>query len=181
MLIVTFTNAAAAEMRERIGEAISKELDKDPGSENMRRQLSLLSRASIMTIHSFCKEVITKHIELVEIDPNFRIADETESHLMRIETINEVVNEQYEQDNKDFLELLDWYGGNLNDQKIHDMVLSIYNFIQSSPWPEQWLKDKIEAMKIDETYDFAKTLWGRVILKSCRMELDSARHMLLEQ
>ncbi|NLM10207.1 MAG: helicase-exonuclease AddAB subunit AddA [Clostridiaceae bacterium] len=179
MLIVTFTNAAAAEMRERIGEAISKELDKDPGSENMRRQLSLLSRASIMTIHSFCKEVITKHIELVEIDPNFRIADETESHLMRIETINEVVNEQYEQDNKDFLELLDWYGGNLNDQKIHDMVLSIYNFIQSSPWPEQWLKDKIEAMKIDETYDFAKTLWGRVILKSCRMELDSARHMLL--
>ena len=91
MLIVTFTNAAAAEMRERIGEAISKELDKDPGSENMRRQLSLLSRASIMTIHSFCKEVITKHIELVEIDPNFRIADETESHLMRIETINELL------------------------------------------------------------------------------------------
>jgi len=178
MLIVTFTNAAAAEMRERIGEAISKEIDKNPGSENMRRQLSLLSRASIMTIHSFCKEVITKHIELTEIDPNFRIADETESVLMRIETMNEVINEQYEQESKDFLELLDWYGGNINDQKIQDMVMAVYNFIQSSPWPEQWLKDKIEAMNINEGCDFAGTLWGRVILKSCRMELDSARSML---
>jgi len=178
MLIVTFTNAAAAEMRERIGEAISKELDKSPGSENMRRQLSLLSRASIMTIHSFCKDVIASHIESAEIDPNFRIADETESVLMRIETMNEVINEQYEQESKDFLELLDWYGGNINDQKIQDMVMGIYNFIQSSPWPEKWLKDKISAMNIDEDCDFAGTLWGRAILRSCRMELNSAKNML---
>lgn len=178
MLIVTFTNAAAAEMRERIGAAISKELDRNPDSENMRRQLSLLSRANIMTIHSFCKEVITKHIESVEIDPNFRIADETESVLMRIEAMSEVINEQYDQDRQDFLELLEWYGGNANDQKIHDMVIGIYNFIQSSPWPEQWLTEKIEALNIEDDCDFAKTLWGKAILKSCRMELNNARQML---
>jgi len=178
MLIVTFTNAAASEMRERIGEAISRELEKNPASENLRRQLSLLARANIMTIHSFCKEVITRHIESVEIDPGFRIADETESALMRIETMNEVINEQYEQENKDFLELLDWYGGNLNEQKIHDMVLGVYSFIQSSPWPEKWLEEKIEAMKISDDADFAETIWGREILKSCRMELDNAENML---
>ena len=107
-----------------------------------------------------------------------RIADETESALMRIETMNEVINEQYEQENKDFLELLDWYGGNLNEQKIHDMVLGVYSFIQSSPWPEKWLEEKIEAMKISDDADFAETIWGREILKSCRMELDNAKNML---
>ncbi|AGC69135.1 ATP-dependent helicase/nuclease subunit A [Thermoclostridium stercorarium subsp. stercorarium DSM 8532] len=178
MLIVTFTNAAAAEMRERIGEAITRELDKNPGSENMRRQLSLLSRANIMTIHSFCKEVITKHIEAAEIDPGFRIADEAESVLMRIEAMNEVMNEQYEEDRQDFIELLDWYGGNINDQRIQEMVIDIYNFIQSSPWPEKWLKESVEAFNVDETSDFARTLWGKVILRSCRVELENAGNML---
>lgn len=179
MLIVTFTNAAAAEMRERIGEAIARELDKNPGSDSMRRQLSLLSRANIMTIHSFCKEVIAKHTDVLEIDPAFRIADETESVLMRIETMNEVINEQYEAGRQDFFELLDWYGGNVSDQGIQETVMDIYNFIQSSPWPEKWLSESIEAFNVKEGTDFAKTLWGRMILKSCRIELENARNMLL--
>jgi ATP-dependent helicase/nuclease subunit A len=126
MLIVTFTNAAAAEMRERIGEAIAKEIDKHPESENMRRQLSLLARANIMTIHSFCKNVISKHIQEIDIDPNFRVADETESTLMRIEVITEIIAEQYEQDSQEFLTLLNWYGDNRSDQRIQDMVMNLY-------------------------------------------------------
>jgi len=75
MLIVTFTNAAATEMRQRIADAISAELDKNPESESIRRQLSLLGNASIMTIHSFCKDVIMKHINSLNLDPGFRVAD----------------------------------------------------------------------------------------------------------
>lgn len=179
MLIVTFTNAAASEMRERIGEAIAKELDRNPGSENMRRQLSLLSRANIMTVHSFCKEVIEKNIDAVEIDPGFRVADETESVLMRIEAMNEVINEQYDDERQDFIELLDWYGGNINDERIQEMVMDIYNFVQSSPWPEKWLRKNTEAFNVGEGSDFAETLWGKVLLKSCRVELENAGNMLL--
>jgi len=180
MLIVTFTNAAAAEMRERIGEAIARELDKNPGSENMRRQLSLLSRANITTIHSFCRDVITKYADMIEVDPGFRIADETESVLMRIEAMNEVISEQYESGRHDFFELLEWYGGNISDQKIQETVMDIYNFIQSSPWPEKWLSERIEAFNVKEGTDFAQTPWGRILLKSCRMELENARNMLLQ-
>ena len=174
MLIVTFTNAAAAEMRERIGEAIAKEIDSNPESENMRRQLSLLARANIMTIHSFCKNVISKHIQVVGIDPNFRVADATESTLMKIEAMNEIIAEQYEQDSQDFLNILSWYADNKSDQKIQDMVMNLYNFVQSDPWPEQWLEEKTQALNVDEQCDFSQTLWGKILIKSCQMELSNA-------
>ena len=179
MLIVTFTNAAAAEMRERIGEAIAKEIDKHPESENMRRQLSLLARANIMTIHSFCKNVISKHIQEIDIDPNFRVADETESTLMRIEVITEIIAEQYEQDSQEFLTLLNWYGDNRSDQRIQDMVMNLYNFVQSDPWPEQWLEEKTQALSLEEDCDFSQTLWGKILIKSCEIELNNASRMII--
>ena len=78
LLVVTFTNAAASEMRERIGDAISKALEKDPSSEVLQRQLALLNRASITTMHSFCLEVIKNNFHLIDLDPGFRIGDQTE-------------------------------------------------------------------------------------------------------
>ena len=77
LLVVTFTNAAASEMRERIGDAISKALEKDPSSEVLQRQLALLNRASITTMHSFCLEVIKNNFHLIDLDPGFRIGDQT--------------------------------------------------------------------------------------------------------
>ena len=142
LLIVTFTNAAAAEMRERIAAAISDALDKDPGSRLIQRQMALLGKASITTIHSFCMDVIRSNFQAIDVDPDFRIADETESTLMKLEALEELFEEQYEkQDNKEFIELLESYGGNRDDQAIMDMVLNLYTFIQSSPWPEKWLRE----------------------------------------
>ena len=83
LLVVTFTNAAATEMRERIADAISKVLEEKPDSNYIRRQLILLNKASIMTLHSFCTEVIRSNFQSLDIDPGFRIADETESTLMK--------------------------------------------------------------------------------------------------
>lgn len=171
MLIVTFTNAAATEMRERISDAISKELDRNPGSENLRRQLSLLGKASITTIHSFCRDVIKNHIEQLGLDPDFRVADDTESTLMRLEAMTELFEDQYEQENADFTELLECYGGNRNDQPIQDMVMSLYGFIQSSPWPDQWLAEKLAAMDIPAGTDFSATPWGKVLMSSLLLEL----------
>ncbi|HBG39341.1 MAG TPA: helicase-exonuclease AddAB subunit AddA, partial [Clostridiaceae bacterium] len=82
LLIVTFTNAAASEMREKIGNALSKELEKNPSSKNLQKQLALLNKASIKTIHAFCLDVIKSNFEKIDIDPDFRIGDETECTIL---------------------------------------------------------------------------------------------------
>jgi len=180
MLIVTFTNAAATEMRERIAEAISAELDKNPDSESIRRQMSLLGNASITTIHSFCKEVIMKHIRSLDLDPGFRVADETECELMRLEAMTELFEEQYEQEYTDFAELLECYGGNRNDQALQDMVMNLYHFIQSNPWPDKWLEEKTGMLDIQEGGDFSNTPWGKVITENIILELSGVRQILLQ-
>ena len=179
LLVVTFTNAAATEMRERIAEAISERLEKYPGSVNIQRQLTLLGKASITTIHSFCLEVIRSNFQQINIDPGFRIADETESQLMKLEALSEVFEEQYENGNAEFFELLECYGGNRDDKVLQDMVLSLYDFIQSSPWPEEWLEKITESMNVPEGTDFGETPWGKVLLDSVKIELEGLRKMMI--
>ena len=95
LLVVTFTNASAAEMRNRISEALEKAINEDPTSTHLRKQLSLLNRASISTLHSFCLDVIRKYYYLIDIDPGFRIADSTEAQLLRDEVMDELFEEEY--------------------------------------------------------------------------------------
>ncbi|QNU68566.1 helicase-exonuclease AddAB subunit AddA [Ruminiclostridium herbifermentans] len=175
LLVVTFTNAAATEMRERIGAAISKTIEENKASKNVRRQLALLNKASITTIHSFCLEVIRNNFQSIDIDPNFRILDETEATLLKIETLNELFEEIYEEEeekNQDFIELLESFGSNRDDQKIQDMVLSVYSFVQSYPWPQQWLNKQLESYMIDEDCDFANTMWGKILLETIKLRLE---------
>ena len=96
LLIMTFTNAAASEMREKISQAVSKVLDENPDLSPIHRQMALLGKASITTIHSFCKDVIQANFHVIDIDPNFRVADETESTLMKLEALNDLFEAQYE-------------------------------------------------------------------------------------
>ena len=107
LLVVTFTNAAASEMRERIGDAISKKLDENPEDEHLQDQLVLLNKASITTIHSFCLEVIKSNFHKIDLDPNFRIGDETECTILKLETIEEVFEEFYEAKEDDFYKLVE--------------------------------------------------------------------------
>jgi len=179
LLVVTFTNAAATEMRERIAEAISERLEENPGSENILRQLTLLGKASITTIHSFCLEVIRSNFQQIDIDPDFRIADETESQLMKLEALSEVFEEQYEIENEEFFELLECYGNNRDDKTLQDMVLKLYDFIQSSPWPEEWLERMTGSLNIQDRTDFGETPWGKVLLASVRIELEGLKEMIL--
>jgi len=178
LLIVTFTNASAAEMRERIAEAISKALESNHDSVNIQRQLILLSKASITTIHSFCLQVIRSNFQNINIDPEFRIADDTECSLMKIEVLTELFEEQYEGENTDFFELLESYGGNRDDQALQEMVLNLYRFIQSSPWPQKWLDEMTENFNIKDGIDFAETIWGEVLLRSIEFELAGLKEMM---
>lgn len=183
LLVVTFTNAAAAEMRERIAAAVTKALEENPGSSNMHRQLTLLNKAHITTIHSFCREVIRSNFQYLDLDPNFRIADETEANLMKLDVLDRLFEDLYEEENHnpEFLNLLDCYGGNRDDQALQDLVLNIYRFIQSSPWPEEWLTAMTERFfipNLEGDLDFGATPWGEILLDTVSLDLAGMEEMM---
>lgn len=177
MLVVTFTNAAASEMRERISDALSREIDKEPSSKKLHRQLTLLGKSNIMTIHSFCLLVIRNNFHLLDIDPDFRICDETEGLLLRTEALEEVFEECYESLDENFLNLADAYGGK-DDTPLQDIVLGTYRFAQSAPWPKRWLIDAAEKFNINEDFNFASTIWAKVLLRDIKIELEGFRSMM---
>ena len=137
ILVVTFTNAAAAEMRERILTALYKEIDKDPLNARLRRQIVLLNKASICTIDAFCLDVIRNNFFEVGVSSNFRIADNIELELLKQEAIEEVFEELYMVDDSHFDDLVKLYAGYKDDDDLKNIILKVHNFIQSSPFPEE--------------------------------------------
>ena len=171
ILVVTFTNAAASEMRERVLDAIYEKLDKEPENENLQKQITLLNKASICTIDSFCLEVVRNYFyELENISPNFRIADTSEIELLKQEVIDDIFEEKYEKEDEDFTKLINIYTSYRDDTPLKDLVLKIYSYIQSNPFPEKWLNDKIEIFNLENKLeeDFSNTIWGKELLKEVK-------------
>ena len=174
LLVVTFTNAAASEMRERVLDAIYKKLEDNPDDDNLQRQITLLNKASICTIDSFCLEVVRNNFyELDNISPNFRIADTAEIELLKQEVIEDIFETKYEEENEDFAKLINTYTSYRDDTPLKELILKIYSYIQSNPFPEKWLNEKIEMFNLKEDLekDFADTPWGEELLKEIDDEL----------
>ena len=182
LLIVTFTNAAATEMRERIASALTKALEENPNSPRLHKQLTLLNKASITTIHSFCLDVVRNNFPKLDIDPSFRIADQTEADLLKLEVLQELFDEMYEEvadkASDPFYDLLECYSGNRDDQELQSMVLTVYDFIQSTPQPEKWLKDMIELFQPTAWTDFSETVWGKELIKKAELELQEFKDLM---
>ena len=172
LLVVTFTNAAAAEMRERIGRALAAEIDKHPAARRLHRQMALLSRASISTIHSFCLDLLRQHFYRLDLDPSFRVADETECALLQAETMEDLFEQRYAaEDNHLFTTLVDCYGGKRDDSSLQEMVLGAYNFARSTADPVSWLKGLPAAYRLEEGCAFDQLPWCDVLKKSLVNEL----------
>ena len=176
LLVVTFTNAAASEMRERVLNAIYEKLENDSENQNLQRQITLLNKASICTIDSFCLDVVRNHFyELDNVSPNFRIGDTTEIELLKQEIIEEIFEKKYEEEDKDFNTLINTYTSYRDDTPLKEIILKIYNYIQSNPFPEKWLNEKIEMFNLEEKNeehsDFSNTVWGEELLKEVEEEL----------
>ncbi|VYU59924.1 helicase-exonuclease AddAB subunit AddA [Clostridium paraputrificum] len=171
LLVVTFTSAAASEMRERIASAITKALEKIPNSRNLQKQLTLLSRANITTMHSFCLDVIKNNFHIIDLDPAFRILDETEGMLLRSEVLEELFEDKYENDDKEFLDLVEAYSDSKSDDKLKDIVLDLYKFSMSGPWPQRWLRDKSEEFNISTIEELDKSSWMKVFIENLVIEL----------
>ncbi|TXK84098.1 helicase-exonuclease AddAB subunit AddA [Paenibacillus sp. N3.4] len=153
LLVATFTKAAAAEMKHRIREALEKELMKQPHSQHLRKQLALMGRASITTLHSFCLEVVQRYFSLIRLDPGFRIANETEADLLRQDLLGEMLESYYAAsgENSAFWRLVDSFSGERNDDAIMQLIQKLYDVSRSHPWPTYWLRSTASMFGPPET------------------------------
>ena len=149
LLIVTFTEAAAAEMKERIRGAIEKKLEEYPENEHLRQQATLIHNAQITTIHSFCLSVIREHFHKIDLDPGFRIGEDGELKLLRHDVLSEVLERYYEEGSYEFYDFVESYADGRDDRKIEELVLKIYEFSRSHPDSEKWLNDCEKAYQIE--------------------------------
>ncbi len=149
LLIVTFTEAAAAEMKDRIRDAIEKTLEQEPDNINLQRQATLIHSAPITTIHSFCLSVIRDHFHVIDIDPGFRIAEEGELKLLKQDVIEELLEACYANGAEKFLEMAEKLGGGRSDKKLEEEILKLYEYSRSYPQPKRWLEQCVEQYKND--------------------------------
>ena len=181
LLIVTFTNAAAAEMRERIGNAIEKALDEQPGDEHLLRQLTLIHNAQITTIDSFCLYVVRNHFHEIDLEPNFRIGDEGELKLLREDVLGKVLEQNYEEPSEAFSDFVEGYASGRTDAALNEMILQLYEFSRSYPWPEKWLDSFVGAYRIETREELDRAEWIApltenicFVLKDCEQLLKQA-------
>lgn len=180
LLVVTFTNAAASEMRERIGDAISKKLEEMPDSKMLQRQLALLNKSNITTIHSFCLDIIKNNFHLIDLDPGFRIGDETECTLIKQDVLIELFEDKYDKEDEGFLNLIEAYCANRDDERLREIVLKLYNFSMSGPWPSVWLREKAQEFNINSLDELEKASWYKVLKESLYLDLNNAKNGLDE-
>ncbi|QPJ84433.1 helicase-exonuclease AddAB subunit AddA [Sarcina sp. JB2] len=180
LLVVTFTNAAASEMRERIGDAISKKLEEIPDSKMLQRQLALLNKSNITTIHSFCLDIIKNNFHLIDLDPGFRIGDETECTLIKQDVLIELFEDKYDKEDEGFLNLIEAYCTNRDDERLKEIVLKLYNFSMSGPWPSVWLREKAQEFNINSLDELEKASWYKVLKESLYLDLNNAKNGLDE-
>lgn len=178
LLIVTFTEAAAAEMKERIRLAIEKKLEDHPDSEHLRQQATMIHNAQITTIHSFCLSVIRDHFHATTLDPGFRVGEEGELKLLRQDVLKDMLEEKYQEGSKEFLDFVSAYGGTRNDHRLEEWILKIYEFSRSYPDASGWLRDCVRAYETKEPSEFEKSILAARIRERTMQYLEDAKEML---
>lgn len=183
LLVVTFTNAAATEMRERVGAAIENALEQDPYNQHLQRQLTLVHNAQITTIDSFCIRILRDHFHKIDLEPGFRIADEGELKLLREDVCEAVLEDFYQKADPEFLRFADSYSGAKNDLQIKEMILKLYNYAESYPWPKEWLETCVQQYEAANEAELEEKSWIRDFLSYLNVRVEdliTAQEKLLE-
>ncbi len=153
ILVMTFTRAAADQMREKIHEAITERRLSEPEYLHLQKQEALVHTAHISTIHGFCLEILRNHFSEAEIEPDFRVADEGELHLMQADVLDEILEEAYEEADPDFISLSETVAMGKNDKKLEETVLKLADYALSHPDPNKWLENAAYLYKDVSTTD----------------------------
>ena len=172
LLVVTFTNAAAAEMRERISLAIAKRLEENPESAHLQKQATLVHNAQITTIDSFCLFIIRNNFNDIGLDPAFRVADEGELKLLKQDVLSEILEEHFgekdEAKRADFIHCVECYAPNGKEKTLEEHIFNLYNFAMSFPWPEEWLLERMEDYNVASKEEMEALPWMQFATKHIR-------------
>ena len=161
-------------MREKILEAIYKKIEENPEDENLQKQVILLNKASISTIHSFCLDVIKNNFYEIDVSANTRIADDSEILLLQQEVIDDLFEEKYEEEDSNFIKLIKTYTKYNQDEVLKDLILRVYSYIQASPFPEEWIEEQIGKLNIEDDTNFSDTVWGKIITENANQILEDS-------
>lgn len=180
MLIVTFTNAAASEMKEKIETAIQKEIAENPGAGTaLKRQLDLLPLANISTFHAFALEVIRRYFYIIDIDPNFKICDNVQQELLKEQAMDELLKQYFEEASPEFFEFLNKYSGDRNENRFRQTVRKTFEVIQSLPEPFPWLAEAVNELGADfESFSQGKVV--SYILSDAKRRLAEVAESLVQ-
>ncbi|MBQ7795761.1 MAG: helicase-exonuclease AddAB subunit AddA [Lachnospiraceae bacterium] len=182
LLVMTFTNAAAAEMRERIGDALEKRLEEHPGDRNLERQTTLIHHAKITTIDSFCLRLLREHFNELDIDPGFRIGDESELLLLQADVMKELLEDYYGRNDERFFRFVDTYASGKSDGGLEDYIMQVFRFSQSNPWPKEWIAACRRELDV-ENFDgagFENTAWMKYLVRDVRRQANEFAGQLYE-
>lgn len=177
LLIVTFTKAAADEMRERITQAIHKQLLLTPENEQLQKQATYIHKAQITTIDSFCKYLIANHFEDIGADPALRVADEAEVKLLMQDVMSEMMEEQHAQGQPEFIRCLESFATGKTEKSFEEMILKIYQFAMSAPWPEEWLEDCLKVYRCENFEQLCQTPFVKELLVEVKKQVNEAERI----
>ncbi|MGN0405961.1 MAG: helicase-exonuclease AddAB subunit AddA [Bariatricus sp.] len=184
MLIVTYTDAAAAEMKERIAAAIGKAVEENPQDEHLKHQLDLIHTARITTIHSFCMSVIREYFHVIDLDPGFRVAEDGELRLLRQDVLKEMLEAHFAEEDEAFLQFVETFATGREDTKLEEIIEQLYHFSGSYPDPDAWLDHCVLAYEsgMEEDSEFMRR--GLAYIKNClgdiRGYMEKARALCME-
>ena len=180
LLVVTFTKAAAGEMKERIMAALDEKVREFPGNQHFVKQLSLIHKAQITTIHSFCMNLIRDYFYVLGIDPNTAPGDEGRLSAIRKEILDDLLEEAYEKKEEDFINLIESYSPGKNDNIISEYILKLYENARSHREPEKWLDQAEENISVETKEQFDQAPFMKIILRDARFSIDGAYDTIQE-
>ena len=178
LLIVTFTRAAAGEMRERLMAAVEKRLESEPDNEHLQRQQTLIHNAQINTIDGFCSYVIRNYFHTIDLDPGFRTANEGELKLLRYDAVKELLEEEYSKGTKAFTNFVEVFSSGKNDDNLGELILKLYDFAMSNPWPKEWLEECKKPYLFEKFEELQDSLWMRKMWEDARHIVEQAGEMI---
>ncbi|MDD4413014.1 MAG: helicase-exonuclease AddAB subunit AddA [Oscillospiraceae bacterium] len=176
LLVVTFTNAAASEMRQRLASALSKKIGENPDDIRLQRQQMMLARANISTVHGFCSSLLREHFHLLGLTPQFRIAEDTEAMQIAEDALGEVVEELYKEDSPEFNDITALLSPGKDDGPLFDTIVKSYSFVESHPFPEKWLDEKLSEYTCELPLE--QTRWGNAVLERAADILKGAASLI---
>ena len=173
-LVITYTKAAAAELRGRIVEQLSQRMAQQPGDAWLRRQSTLVYQARISTIDAFCTQLLREEGHRLDLDHDFRVCDENEAALLMVDALNDVLDKRYETiaPGSDFALLVDTMSAGRDDSRLMEIVLDVRSRVQSHPDPQRWLRQQEEAFGVEQAEDAGETAWGGLLLADARRQTE---------